>query len=939
MVFRKMLKNKWLEFCLLLGFMITVAMASSMPIYTDAILSRMLVKDLEGMQQKEQVYPGSLWAQMKFGNLTPDEINGRITQADKDMASYAGQFNLPVKEQVKIRVSSRYVIHPEDPAKADPNASRAIDIVSMSGLENHVQLIDGRFPASEAVNGVYEVMVTERALIQLKTVINNVFVLQDPALAEPVKVKPVGVFRKKADDDIYFRSDTGAYPSTLFMNESLFEEQIIRKGLVQVASSEWHIVLDYTQLTLHNVKDFVETSESIKGRIDSVNSSMFGNTYSIPGLKTIEAYFDRVQNLRMLIWSLNVPVLIMLGFYMYMVSELIISRQKNEIAVLRSRGAARWQIMLSYLAEGVLLGGIAFGVGPLIGLAITHLLGASNGFLEFINRTGVHARVSMEAIRYGGIAALISLGMMMVPAFLATRVTIVDHKRQLARREKPSVWHKYGLDLATVAVSLYGLYTYRSKLKTLQDLGLTLADLRMDPLHFVIPVLFIVGAGMVMLRIYPVLLKGLYVLGRKWWSPALYMTLVQAGRSAGQYHFLKVFLILTVANGVFSASAARTINNNVEDRVRYENGADVVLDVPWPQDGLLTDAHSSAVRPRYLEPDFEPYRELTGVEQAAKVFVKPDSEIMTDKGAAKVQLMGIDTDEFGRTAWFRNGLLDHHFHEYLNLMAGDTRAVLISQTLANQQGVKVGDPIRVKWTGLNEKTFTVYGIIPYFPTFNPAQGKTDDGEVAEAPMLIVGHLSRIQSQLAEEPYQVWLKLKPDASVKSLYEDMETRGLNATKITNTVMDLQRAKEEPFLMAINGVLTLGFMLSIAVSFVGFLLFWILILRGRVLQNGILRAMGLPLRSLVAMLAVEQLLTSGAALGIGALSGKVASLLFVPNFQSVFDSRSMVPPFRVMFEPVDSARLFLSVSSMVMIGLFILGFMISRIKIHQALKLGEE
>jgi putative ABC transport system permease protein len=152
-------------------------------------------------------------------------------------------------------------------------------------------------------------------------------------------------------------------------------------------------------------------------------------------------------------------------------------------------------------------------------------------------------------------------------------------------------------------------------------------------------------------------------------------------------------------------------------------------------------------------------------------------------------------------------------------------------------------------------------------------------------------------------------------------------------------LTTAKSDPFLMAVNGTLTLGFIISLVISFAGFLLYWTLVLRGRMLQNGIMRAMGLSLRQLIGMLTVEQLLTSGAAIVIGLVTGLTASRLFVPLFQNAFDAKQLVPPFKVMVDPIDSIRIYVFVGSTILIGLIILGYMLSRLKIHQAIKLGED
>nr|WP_231571117.1 hypothetical protein [Paenibacillus sp. VKM B-2647] len=87
------------------------------------------------------------------------------------------------------------------------------------------------------------------------------------------------------------------------------------------------------------------------------------------------------------------------------------------------------------------------------------------------------------------------------------------------------------------------------------------------------------------------------------------------------------------------------------------------------------------------------------------------------------------------------------------------------------------------------------------------------------------------------------------------------------------------------------------------------------------------------------MEQALTSGAAVAIGAGAGQAASRLFVPMFQLSFDLSTQVPPFRVTFELIDTMRLFTVVATMITLGLLLLGYLLSRIRIHQAVKLGED
>ncbi|MGO4547940.1 FtsX-like permease family protein [Paenibacillus sp. 2TAB23] len=954
MIIRKMVQNKWLVTSLFIGLVLSVALVSSMPIYSEAILSRMLVKDLETMQTKRNVYPGNQYNKLFYTKETPEKMNAIYTKVDRYIHEQAqAGFQIPVQELVVDFQSKSMKIRPENDPEPDSKKSlKTMSLRSFSGLEEHIKLIDGRMPAEQQpVDGVYEVLVTERGLIQFKTVLDLAFAVDDDKIAGEIKFKPVGVFQKTLDDDPYFRdTDLSELSGSFIISDKVAKQQLMQEARLPVASVGWFFVLDYSKMELRFVDDFVQTTNKIKNVLLN-NVSLYQTVSETPALDTIAKYLERADQLRTLMWSLNVPVLIMLGFYMFMVSNLIADRQKNEIAVLRSRGAARWQIITSYAVEGLILCGIAFGIGPLIGVALTGMLGASNGFLEFVQRVRLPIRLTEEAYRYGAISSAACFVIMLIPIIMATRVSIVGHKQQLARLLKSPLWHKMFLDVIALALAIYGLYTFKKRLADLQSLGLNAGDLNIDPLQFVVPALFIMGAGLLLLRLYPWVLRLVYWLGKKWWPPSVYATLIQVGRSSSQYQFLMIFLIMTIATGVFSASAARTINNNTEDRIRYGNGAEIVLtsqwinDAPPPAGPGQPQAETPAVQApvHYLEPAFEPFRTLEGVEQAAKVFTK-ETSFSVNEGTGAATLIGIDTDEFGETTWFRDSLLDYPINDYLNLLAADSQAVLISKTLAEQNKVKPGDTIWVGWSDVPQQPFKVYGIIEYFPTFNPnpAIGSvdvSDESSKGNAPMLIVGHLPRIQVQLALEPYDVWIKLKPETSTAVFYESLKQSKLPVTNIVNTREALVAAKNDPFLMALNGILTLGFVLSILVSFIGFLLYWVLSLRGRTLQNGILRAIGLSLKQLIGMLAVEQLLTSGVAVLIGIAVGNIASRLYVPNFQIAFNPSSLVPPFKVMFDASDLMRIYVLVGFMLVVGLGILAYMLSRLRIHQAIKLGED
>ena len=114
--------------------------------------------------------------------------------------------------------------------------------------------------------------------------------------------------------------------------------------------------------------------------------------WRFPVIPILEEYHARESQLKLSLWMLQVPILLMLAFYLFMVSQLTINNEKNEIAVMKSRGAGGFQIFISYLIESLILSLGALLVGPPLGLFLCKLLGASNGFLEFVQRTAMPLR-------------------------------------------------------------------------------------------------------------------------------------------------------------------------------------------------------------------------------------------------------------------------------------------------------------------------------------------------------------------------------------------------------------------------------------------------------------------------------------------------------------------------------------------------------------------
>ena len=131
----------------------------------------------------------------------------------------------------------------------------------------------------------------------------------------------------------------------------------------------------------------------------------------------------------------------------------------------------------------------------------------------------------------------------------------------------------------------------------------------------------------------------------------------------------------------------------------------------------------------------------------------------------------------------------------------------------------------------------------------------------------------------------------------------------------------------------------MVVLVLCSVGFLIYWILSIQSRALQFGIFRAMGMTMKEVLGMLVNEQVFISGIALLSGVGIGKLAAQLFVPMIQVAYSSAEQVIPLEISGAGADQLKLYLVVGIVMILCMVILGFMVKKIKIAQALKLGED
>ncbi|WP_243735201.1 ABC transporter permease [Paenibacillus turpanensis] len=962
--FRKMWNTRWLTFSSLLGLLIAVAFTTSIPMYADGALKRVVSTSLKA--ENEGMPAGSLLIRYQAAGNDRPEISS-LEAVDSfiktDIPQRIGFPQEAFVQTLSLRGANLKVV---DPQKTDASKRRQMTLSSMSGLADQVEFTRGQAASTEIKNGVIEVVALEDALYRNYIQIGDEFTYPISGGQGSLKVRIVGSFSPKDETKPYWYEGTEGLLNTLLVNETLFTEELLKKKNIPLTLANWYYAFDLKDIQTSQLAPLTQTLD----RLDIELYQLLKDTKVDISFKSMLGEF-RQQSLQLqfLLLTLAAPMIAMVFYYIATNSRQALDKQRTDIAVLRSRGASTSQIVRVYLLEGFILGGISLLIGPLIGWFMAKSIGSASGFLYFVDRKAVPVGFGTDAMLYGGAAVLVALTASLIPAISYARSSIVGLRAQMARADRKPVWQRWFLDLALLGLVGYGYYLFQERQMISLQTGLASDQLQVQPMLFFVPAMSIFAMGLFFLRIFPWLLKLFSWLGRKFLPVPLYLTLLQLSRSAKSYYPLMLLLILTLGLGVYNSAAARTIDQNSTERTLYEYGTDVIINSVWegfteldlsdpgqgqgnsggsgggqnggqtpgggqgaPGSGNPGAPGQGGAPPKQallIEPPFQIYKELPGVEHAARVLKTKASASVSGKTAGQVTLMAIDNADFAKVGWFRNDLYPAHPYEYLNLLGAHfEQAVIIPQDFAEKHQLKPGDMVSASISG-TALDFIVVGTVPYWPSLYP-----------QSSPFFITNLEYIYDQVPLIPYEVWIKMAEGAKVGPLVEQLTAKGIQlASDVKDVRNELIIQGKHPARGGVFGILSLGFLVSVIISLVGYLLYWFFHLSGRVVQFGVLRAMGLSRKQLTGMLLLEQSFTAVLSIGLGLGIGKLTSLLFLPFLQTTGSAQAQVPPFRVIFEARDTLQIYAVVLFMMAAGATMLFLFIRRLRVHQAVKLGEE
>ncbi|MXX27157.1 MAG: FtsX-like permease family protein [Caldilineaceae bacterium SB0668_bin_21] len=913
--------SKWQPMSfVVVGLVVTVALIAAIPLFTNAALDRFLRSELAAQDAELPLSSLLLVHRVPLLSSTPLE---QYRRADDFMRQRATELpGLPLTRLTRYGSTRvlKFLASADKELPEDLRQYQSAGLAFLTGIEQHVEIVLGE-PLGQAEPGeagdVIPAWVSERFYYDHEVQVGDrvLFGLDDSDIVAPVEVLVKGVWRPADADRGFWFEEPEAFAFYFIVSEADFMGRVAPTLGEQVRKYAWFLLFDGEEIKVEKVAPMLAAITRIQARTSGILSHV---DLTAPAYELLQKYADRAAALRTFLLLLSLPVLLALLLYTLISSDIMVASEESEIVTLKSRGASSLQIVALYLLEMLAIGALCLTAGLLAAGGVTQGMGQVYRFLTFAARPLMDLSYSAQVALYAGTATVLGIGATLLSAAGAARRTVVTHQRKTAREEflnraRRSAWLPF--ELLFLAGVIYAYWRLRQQEHALQ----ITQDTFVDPLLLLAPTVFVAAVALVSLRGLPAVTGLLGRAASRFISVPLWLAITQISRRSGSNRALLFLLIFTIALGLFSATFAGTLDTHYTDVVRYAVGSDLAIRVQWEQVG-----GSSEQRWRY--PPFAVVESIPGVEAATRVLRQP---VFVDglEGNVNATVLGIDRAEFSRAGWWRDDFSQESLGALTNRLALNSMGVLVSRSFIEATGLRVGDNLSVFVEGISRPiNFTIAGVLSYFPTLYPEDGH-----------FFVGNLEHIYRTIGNRPYDIWMRLASSADPAAILETLRARGFIITDATDSRWETAVWRTDPQRTALFGILSLGFVVATVISGLAFLLHSMFALRQRILQFGLLRAIGLSTAQITAVVVFEKLfLVLLAAVG-GSLIGALTSALFVPLLQIGTSVHGSTPPFVVSPAWGQAVKIYLAFAVMVIVTLAIVIGQLRQLRIYEAIKLG--
>ena len=656
----------------------------------------------------------------------------------------------------------------------------------------------------------------------------------------------------------------------------------------------WYYRLAPSHVAVNQLNDLINQLAATQTYIDNAYSNpyvayqlpyiqkvdIFGAVIHIPGVSSIlETFRSKLAVAQIPIVIIALEIIALLLLFVGMMALLLVDRQADTIALIRSRGASRGQMFGAFMTQSIILSLIALLIGPLLAIGVVYFMiqrllpPMAQDAMNVISNAPLQALLSIKWYAIG--IAVIVIATMAFSLYRALRNDVWSTANQASQSARRPLWQRLNLDLfaAFIALAGYGISVYLNSIEGFLDPQTQV--LVVSPLALLAPVFLLLAIVLLFLRFLPVLLhiaSNLVMRGR---SATPVLAVAQMARKPRQAVRMILLLGLATAFAIFTLVFAASQVQRAQDIAAYQAGADFSGTIPI------------SVRPLPMQQEIALYRHIPGVLAATAGLVEDDISSV-NATAFPVEVQAVDPDTVTKAMiWTSNNSSQSLSSLLAQLTARRSEAIrtaiipaIVDSSTWNTLSLHPGVTFNLykNTTSGPPMRYIAIAQVQQFPAIdNASSGGIMVDYQSYASVIAAANVGHALIPVNH----IWLQTSSNqANLASVRTALNTSPLQLDNLSDRRALSETLGSDPLSLNLAGLLAIGAAATLLLALAGSLLISWLSVRRRLTDFTVLRALGATPTQSASVLVWEQGIIYAAALFLGIAFGALLVVTTVPT-----------------------------------------------------------
>jgi putative ABC transport system permease protein len=705
--------------------------------------------------------------------------------------------------------------------------------------------------------------------------------------------------------------------------DNLYVSLILRgetmRDLVPEHDRYWRVLLHWNRIDPTNA---LRTREQIVALQSALSAS--GARVRTGLVELLDQYRAELALGRISFLLLTAQSLLAVLYVLAAIGALLVDQSARGFATMAGRGFTALQIARALGIQAAALGALALAAGPPLALGAFQLYARLTGLLAV-------RRIPPDAWWLSAVAVFCGWAALVVPAYLAARRGLTGWQRLRTRAPRGPGRQRLVIDVFVLALGGLAYWQLRDAGTFVREAE-SVAGAAVDPVLLLGPSLLLLSLGLVFLRLFPVLLRAAAWFVSSVRGLVLPLAIKRLARSAGAAERTLLLVTMTTGLVLFASVFGDSIAQRQREVAHYVAGSD--LRVALPRDTAQADAERARVASmRGVRAATHAYRGQArlGLFRRFNVNAKP------------VDLLAVEPARFAAVASYPPGIGRQSMASLMGALEGHEAAVVpvLASPEALPRDTGVGDRIQY-YVGSGNCAFEIRAVIDDFPTL--------DRPFLVANLEALSTVVRIAdpSLSTVDGYELWLDVdsryheRVREAVSEALPQSDRAVLYETRriVADTEALLRTLRSDMVARITTSAFRLNAVILVVLSSASLILTQVFAARRHSPEFGVLRALGLMSRELLALISLEGIgmlvlgLLAGTAVGYG-LAYAMRPFLALALAPSLGGYRID----RLVIDWGILGRAYGGLALVYAAALLVLLIALVRSRIHRALRLGDE